>query len=309
MNYAMIELKCQKCPAWWTRRVPSDPGPDAVVLSEDATLLHRGGTNCDGEVVAKVVATVEGEIASVLNRNRLDALRIGEMCRDEEAVIAARASLLGITVDLAAAAIYAERERREERLRLLSPLESLVGLGNTVVPGLSSCNVCVQPLIRFRLDRLEIPPEVAPDFFVTDIKVGRNSQLVSVGGIPATTFSLASRSVRIRSDVCSIAMYVTISVTNQREDARPFQGVLVGHQVTDDEHSREFLPRSCRTHSGDLSVELQEELRRVTEQRTWEWPTGPASSVHLLELLRLGLVARDAEGRYLVTIEGAAWGG
>jgi len=119
-------------------------------------------------------------------------------------------------------------------LRSVSPRSSreyALGLGSTSVAGNSSANINVQPQVIFRPERLVIPSNIAMDFLITDIKVGKNSQLVSTGALPGLMFTENAFGVRLKMDTAQISMFVTISVTNQNPNARNFQGGLVGPAV------------------------------------------------------------------------------
>ena len=119
-------------------------------------------------------------------------------------------------------------------LRSVSPRSSreyALGLGSTSVAGNSSANINVQPQVIFRPERLVVPSNIAVDFLITDIKVGKNSQLVSTGALPAVMFTENAFGVRLKMDTAQISMFVTISVTNQSNVARNFQGGLVGPAV------------------------------------------------------------------------------
>jgi hypothetical protein len=119
-------------------------------------------------------------------------------------------------------------------LRSVAPRSSreyALGLGSTSVAGLSSANINVQPQVIFRPERLVVPSNIAVDFLITDIKVGKNSQLVSTGALPAVMFTENAFGVRLKMDTAQISMFVTISVTNQNPAARNFQGGLVGPAV------------------------------------------------------------------------------
>ena len=119
-------------------------------------------------------------------------------------------------------------------LRSVSPRSSreyALGLGSTSVAGSSSANINVQPQVIFRPERLVVPSNIAVDFLITDIKVGKNSQLVSTGALPAVMFTEQAFGVRLKMDTAQISMFVTISVTNQNASARNFQGGLVGPAV------------------------------------------------------------------------------
>lgn len=119
-------------------------------------------------------------------------------------------------------------------LRSVSPRSSreyALGLGSTSVAGNSSANINVQPQVIFRPERLVVPSNIAIDFLITDIKVGKNSQLVSTGALPAVMFTETAFGVRLKMDTAQISMFVTISVTNQNPQAKNFQGGLVGPAV------------------------------------------------------------------------------
>ena len=109
--------------------------------------------------------------------------------------------------------------------------EYALGLGSTSVAGNSSANINVQPQVIFRPERLVVPSNIAVDFLITDIKVGKNSQLVSTGALPAVMFTEQAFGVRLKMDTAQISMFVTVSVTNQNPQARNFQGGLVGPAV------------------------------------------------------------------------------
>jgi hypothetical protein len=119
-------------------------------------------------------------------------------------------------------------------LRTLPPRsarEFVIGLGSTALPGLSSANISVQPQVIFRPERIVIPSNLAADFLITDVKVGKNSQLVSPGAIPAVVFVENAFGVRLKMDTAQIAQFITISVTNQNGSARNFQGAIIGPAV------------------------------------------------------------------------------
>jgi hypothetical protein len=130
--------------------------------------------------------------------------------------------------------LMARRVRSGALLRSVPPRnarEYALGLGSTSVSGNSSANINVQPQVIFRPERLVVPSNLAMDFLITDIKVGKNSQLVSTGALPAVMFTENAFGVRLKMDTAQISMFVTVSVTNQNPAARNFQGGLVGPAV------------------------------------------------------------------------------
>ena len=140
--------------------------------------------------------------------------------------------------DLMGAAKNQRRQRqaaaKQALLRTLPPRSSreyVIGLGSTALPGLSSANIAVQPQVIFRPERIVIPSNLAADFLITDIKVGKNSQLVSPGAIPAVVFVENAFGVRLKMDTAQIAQFVTLTITNQNGAARNFQGAIIGPAV------------------------------------------------------------------------------
>lgn len=119
-------------------------------------------------------------------------------------------------------------------LRSLAPRsarEYVIGLGSTAIPAGASANIGVQPQVLFRPERIVIPSTIAADFLITDIKVGKNSQLVAPGAIPAIVFAENAFGVRLKMDTSQIAQFVTLSITNQNAAARNFQGAIIGPAV------------------------------------------------------------------------------
>jgi hypothetical protein len=167
----------------------------------------------------------------------------GEFVGDDEsgddvlgAVVRALAKRKGGGTDKRALArdLLRRRVNSGTLLRSVSPRSSreyALGLGSTSVTGNSSANINVQPQVIFRPERLVVPSNVAVDFLITDIKVGKNSQLASTGALPAVMFTETAFGVRLKMDTAQISMFVTISVTNQNANARNFQGGLVGPAV------------------------------------------------------------------------------
>jgi len=94
----------------------------------------------------------------------------------------------------------------------------------------------------FRVDSVRIPDEVARHFLVTDVKVGRNSQLLSVGAVPAAVFSESSWVQQPDLDVLREGDSLTLSVTCVSEVDQEFSAEVSGRQV----QSGEALLRARR---------------------------------------------------------------
>ena len=159
---------------------------------------------------------------------------LGAFVGAEAALATRRAARIAARKRAAAEMLMRKRVAAGSLLRGVPPRNSreyALGLGSTSVAGNSSANINVQPQVIFRPERLVVPSNLAVDFLITDIKVGKNSQLVSTGALPAVMFTEVAFGVRLKMDTCQISMFVTISVTNQNPAARNFQGGIVGPAV------------------------------------------------------------------------------
>jgi len=112
-----------------------------------------------------------------------------------------------------------------------SAREYALGLGSTSIAGRSSARINVKPQVIFRPERLLVPSWLAMDFLVTDLKIGRRSQLVPKGAIPAVMLTENAFGVRLRMDTAHPSMFITISVANLNRSARSFQCAIIGPAV------------------------------------------------------------------------------
>lgn len=71
---------------------------------------------------------------------------------------------------------------------------------------------------------LGIPKQVAENLLIADIKVGKNSQLVSVGALPADVFARGKRAWRLDMDTLEPGMHLTLGLVNTGNTAVPFEG-------------------------------------------------------------------------------------
>lgn len=131
-------------------------------------------------------------------------------------------------------ALLAKRIKAGALLRTLAPRsarEFIIGLGITAIPGNGSAQIGVQPQVIFRPERIVIPSNIAVDFMLTDIKVGKDSQLVSPGAIPAVVFVENAFGVRLKMDTAQIAQFITLLITNTNLQPRNFSGAIIGPAV------------------------------------------------------------------------------
>ena len=72
-----------------------------------------------------------------------------------------------------------------------------------------------------------LDPKVADQLLVQDIRVGRNSQLMGIGGIPASLFSAARSPIKIRLEAITSGFAISLKVVNTGPPVI-FSGSVVG---------------------------------------------------------------------------------
>jgi hypothetical protein len=169
---------------------------------------------------------------------RREGLRQFEELPDDDRV---EIGIFGAIRELAVQAIRFARLPLDAAFTLLDEIETpisrdqIMGFGWTLVKGNSSANINVQPQVSFRPERLVIPSTVAKDFLITYIKVGKNSQLLSVAAVPALAFAeQAPHGVPLQFPVCRRSQFITISVTNISDCDRWFTAAMFGPQTSEE---------------------------------------------------------------------------
>ena len=100
----------------------------------------------------------------------------------------------------------------------------------TIAAG-ASATLTQRPQIIFRPERIVVPAAVAAFFQINDVRVGKNSQLVSAGAIPAATFAETAFGVRLKMDTVQISQDLILQVTNIDVAARRFLAAMIGESV------------------------------------------------------------------------------
>lgn len=126
--------------------------------------------------------------------------------------------------------IYADRlvgmgEVRDDEAKLADQ-KLLDGELVYLVPPGHTIHLQAQPQVDFKPERLVIDDESADWYDVFDIKVGKNSQLISSDRLPGSNFkSAVSRGQSM--DTVKISMYVTVSLVNVSGKPRRIPRVMM----------------------------------------------------------------------------------
>lgn len=87
------------------------------------------------------------------------------------------------------------------------------------------------PQVVYRPERLVVPAATAAFFQISDIRVGKNSQLVATGNIPAAIFSENSFGVRLKMDTCQVSQDLIVEAVNFDGAAHRFIAGMVGEAI------------------------------------------------------------------------------
>jgi hypothetical protein len=100
-----------------------------------------------------------------------------------------------------------------------------------VTPAGAPGNVTRRPQTPIKVQRLVIPSTIAPAFVITDVKVGKDSQLVGSDPIPAITFAENAVAVELTGDTANVGHDVTIAFANISGAPQQFRAVIIGAAV------------------------------------------------------------------------------
>lgn len=100
-----------------------------------------------------------------------------------------------------------------------------------VTPAGAPGNVTRRPQTPIKVQRLVIPSFIAPAFVITDVKVGKDSQLVGSDPIPAITFAENAVAVELTGDTANVGHDVTIAFANISGAPQQFRAVIIGAAV------------------------------------------------------------------------------
>jgi hypothetical protein len=87
------------------------------------------------------------------------------------------------------------------------------------------------PQIVFRGERLIVPSDIAGQFVLTQIIVGKNPQQVSADAIPCRVFDERGVGVRLSMDTAQISQQITLNVINIGGAPATFRAAIIGKAV------------------------------------------------------------------------------
>lgn len=112
-----------------------------------------------------------------------------------------------------------------------------LGFFQPAVPAAATVIVTARPQVIFRPRRLMVPlrmggHDIAENFSILDIRIGKNSQLVSAEELPATIFSERSIESSMTLDTANIGHDISITVRNLDAcSAHDFRATMFGASI------------------------------------------------------------------------------
>lgn len=99
---------------------------------------------------------------------------------------------------------------------------------NGLVAAGTSVTIVSRPQVLFRGERLTVPSDIAGDFVLDDLKIGKNSQLVAEGAIPCRVLQENAVDAEMQLDTAQVSQDISLSVTNIAGADRTFRASLLG---------------------------------------------------------------------------------
>jgi hypothetical protein len=123
--------------------------------------------------------------------------------------------------------VVATATRRADRQR-----EYPLGFDSVVdVPAGAVVTIAARPQVVFRGERLIVPSNIAPSFLIQNIVVGKDSQQVAPGAVPAIAFSEVGVGVRLKLDTSQPGIDISLVVQNVSAVPVRFSAALIGTVV------------------------------------------------------------------------------
>lgn len=137
---------------------------------------------------------------------------------------AARAAKMRKLVDPRVVAVAPRRATRQREFALSFDSQSNLAAGSSRI-------ISANPQVVFRGERLVVPSAIAGSFLIDSIVVGKDSQQVAPGSLPAAIFSEVAVGMRLKLDTAQPGIQISLGVTNVSAGPLRFTGALVGTAV------------------------------------------------------------------------------
>jgi hypothetical protein len=111
--------------------------------------------------------------------------------------------------------------------RLILPIDT----GAVAILGGAAATINLSSSQPFRATQLRLDPVAAPNWLIVDVKVGRKSQLLGTGAIPASVFSAANPDCAVGFDTAQATETVQLLLQNMSGAASRLTGAMIGETI------------------------------------------------------------------------------
>lgn len=155
---------------------------------------------------------------------------------DAAALLGAKIPDIGVDSGAAKLALAQKLAQTKKILTSRGPTRSrelVLGFdsGAVLIAAGAAGNIAQNPQVPFKGTRLAVAASIAANFVITDIRVGKDSQLVAAGNMPAETFGQTAQGMQIDLDTCQVSMQIRLDFTNIALAPARFLATIVGSAV------------------------------------------------------------------------------
>jgi len=131
-------------------------------------------------------------------------------------------------------ALQAMLAHNKALLRTRGPTKArtyFMGFFAPAVPAGATVTLIERPQVPFRAERFIVPSAFAPNFAILDLRIGKNSQLVTSQAVPAQAFQEDATNTPLGLDTAQVSQDISIIVQEIGGAINPFRACLIGPAV------------------------------------------------------------------------------
>jgi hypothetical protein len=111
--------------------------------------------------------------------------------------------------------------------RLLLPIDT----GAVAIAGGATVTIPLNSSQTFRATQMRLDPVAAPAWLITDVKIGRKSQFLGAGAVPATVFNANNPDCNVDFDTAQANEPLQLILTNNSNAPSRLTGALIGETL------------------------------------------------------------------------------
>ncbi len=179
----------------------------------------------------EAIAGLDPDVAALIQGNELDAQDL----MGGRGGVAGWNMAIGADEQMNNALIQQKMAQNSTLVREQSPATSReypVGFDSvTPVPAGAVATIIQQPQVLFRSERFVVPSDIAGQFLILDIKVGKDSMFGAAGAVSARTFDERGVGVRLRLATAQVSQQLIVQVQNIGGADQRFFATMIGTAI------------------------------------------------------------------------------